>query len=312
MIIRLHVLPAVALLLLLGGRVGADSQDPPVFSASAELVVLHVNVQDRQGGFLTDLPAEAFAVFEDGQPQEIDLFANQDTPVTTGLLIDNSISMRESRALVIAAAVEFARASHERDDIFAIAFNENVTPVLPPASPFTSDPVVLGNALTRSIVARGQTALFDAVTAGLAYAERGAQQRRVLVVISDGGDNASSATFEQVIRGVQASNVTIYTVTLADPLDRDADPDRMARLAEASGGETYTPRNQRQVAGVLQEIARDIRHTYTIGYSPARAPDDTFRKVRVIVSPPNDERLIVRTRGGYMAERRTAREHREP
>jgi VWFA-related protein len=274
-----------------------------VFSATADLVVLHVNVQDRDGGFVSDLPADAFAIFEDGTPQQIDLFVNQDSPVSTGLLIDNSISMREARDLVITAAIEFVRAGHERDELFALAFNERVAPVLPPDAPFTNDPATLGGALTRAIVARGRTALFDAIMAGLAYAGRGSHPRRVLVIISDGGDNASSTSFDDVIRAVQASNVTIYTVALVDPLDRDANPGRMARLAEVSGGETFRPRSPRQVVGVLQEIARDIRQTYTLGYSPARPADGAFRRVRVIVTPPDDERLVVRTRGGYLAEK---------
>jgi VWFA-related protein len=240
-------------------------------------------------------------VLEDLRPQAIGLFVNEDTPVTTGLLIDNSISMRENRDLVIAAAVGFAQAGHERDQIFALAFNEFVAPVLQADAPFTGDAVVLEHALKRSISARGKTALFDAVISGLAYAARGTHPRKVLVVISDGGDNASEATFDAVIRHAQTSNATIYTVTLDDPLDPGANPARMAELARVSGGEAFRPRSRNEVARVLQQIATDIRHTYTLGYTPARPPDGTFRSVRVIVSPPERQRVIVRTRGGYLA-----------
>jgi Ca-activated chloride channel homolog len=294
------VLPAVGA--LLWGAVGVARQDP-TFTSRAELVVLYVNVRDRSGGFVTGLPAKAFAVLEDLRPQHLSLFVNEDTPVTTGLLIDNSISMRANHELVIAAAVEFAQSSHERDEIFALAFNEDVRPVLGAEAPFTNRPDVLKAALTTAISARGRTAFFDAVVSGLAYATRGTHPRRVLIVIGDGGDNASTATFADTIRQAQASNTTIYTVTLADPLDPDANPGRMAQLATLSGGETFKPRSRHEVASVLQRIARDIRHTYTLGYSPTKALDNTFRRLRVIVTPPEGQRLVVRTRGGYLAAR---------
>jgi VWFA-related protein len=283
----------------------AQSSQPPTFTSSADLVVLHVSVQDRDGGYVSDLSQDAFAIFEDGLPQTIAQFVNQDTPVTVGLLIDNSISMRESRELVIAAAAEFADAGHPNDERFALAFNEHVVPVLPESAPFTSDTAVLRSALGRAIIARGRTALFDALVAGLSYAERGAHQRRVLVAISDGGDNASETTFDHAIRRAQASNVVLYTVTLVDPLDREANPARMERLAEATGGLNYRPRSRTQVSAMLQRIARDIRHIYTLGYTPRHAPDGQFHTVRVVVQSPDRRRLVVRTREGYLAVPRT-------
>ncbi len=298
---RFPVIIVMSLLAAPGGHAQAVAQDRPSFSATTDLVVLHVNVQNKDGGFVTGLPREAFAVFEDGRPQPITQFMQQDTPVTVGLLIDNSISMRENRELVIAAAVQFAEAGHERDRIFALVFNETVTPALPATEPFTDDSVVLKAALTRSIIARGRTAFYDAVVEGLDYAGRGEHPRKVLVVIGDGGDNESRASFDEMIRKAQSSNVVIYTVALVDPLDREAKPDRLARLASVTGGETFAPKTTAAVAGVLQQVATDIRHTYTLGYAPARPADDTFRRVRVIVSSPRQERLTVRTRGGYMA-----------
>jgi Ca-activated chloride channel homolog len=297
----LFIAVLVALVVALGRDPHASLQDQPTFSTATDLVVLHVNVQNRDGGFVTDLQRDAFAVFEDGRPQVISQFMRQDSPVTVGLVIDNSISMRENRDLVIAAAVQFAQAGHEGDRIFALLFNETVTPALAAAQPFTGDPAVLEEALSRSIIARGRTAFFDAVLEGLAYVSRGEHPRKVLVVIGDGGDNESDATLADMIRKAQASNVVIYTVALVDPVDREAKPERLARLAEVTGGETFAPRTTRAVGAVLQRIASDIRHTYTIGYASTRPPDDSFRRVRVIVSPPGKERLTVRTRGGYMA-----------
>jgi VWFA-related protein len=295
------------ILTIIGSTVGLARQHA-TFGTTSELVVLHVNVRDREGGFVTDLPQRAFSVFEDLRPQTLRLFVDDDTPVTVGLLIDNSISMRESRELVVAAAGAFARSGHAEDEIFALAFNEHVAPVLPPTAPFTSDATILAAALHDAISARGKTAFFDATIAGLAYAERGRHPRKVLVVISDGGDNASATTFDAVVTRAQESNATIYTVVLADPLDPEANPGRMATLARISGGETFTPRSAREISGVLQAIARDIRHTYTLGYTPDKAPDGTFRRVRVIVTPSDGRRLVVRTREGYLAARPTGDE----
>lgn len=282
------------------------SQDvsPPTFTSRAELVVLHVNVRRADGGFVSALPRDAFTVLEDGQPQPVELFLEQDTPVTVGLVVDNSISMHANRELVVAAAGEFARAGHERDARFAIVFNERVTSALPPARPFTADAQTLEQALMLSITARGRTAFFDAVVQGLAYTERGEHPRRVLVVIGDGGDNESAVTYAQMLRRAQAANVVVYTVTLADPLDREARPERMKELAAVTGGEPFLPRSRTDVSRVLRQIADDIRHTYTLAYAPTRPADDTLRRVRVIVSPPARQRLTVRTRTAYFAESR--------
>jgi len=277
---------------------------PPAFTTGADLVVLHVNVQRADGGFVSALSRDAFAVFEDGKPESVELFLEQDTPVTVGLVVDNSISMRANRELVVAAVGEFARAGHPRDARFALVFNEHVTPALPPFRPFTADAAILEQALTRSITARGRTAFFDAVVQGLAYAERGEHPRRILVVIGDGGDNESAATYAQMLRRAQAANVVVYTVTLADPLDTEASPERMKELATLTGGESFRPKSRPDVSRVLQQIAADIRHTYTIAYSPTRPADDTLRRVRVVVSPPARERLVVRTRTGYFAQTR--------
>jgi VWFA-related protein len=278
------------------------SPPAPAFRSTTDLVVLHVSVLGRGRGFVSDLPDTAFAVFEDGRPQPVSLFLEQDTPVTVGLLIDNSISMRQNTDLVIAGAIEFARAGHERDDVFALVFNESVRSALPQSAPFTSNPAVLGAALTRAIVARGRTAFFDAVIEGLAYADRGEHARQVLVIIGDGGDNESRVTFDDMLRRAQASNAMIYTVSLVDPLDREAKPERMEQLAAATGGAAFRPRSRHEVSGVLERVAADIRQTYTIGYTSDRPADDTFRRVRVVVTPPDRSQVTVRTRTGYLAQ----------
>jgi Ca-activated chloride channel family protein len=294
----------LVVLLLTCGISAGQGQERPVFSADSELVVLHVTVKDRRGAFVAGLPPQAFGVIEDGRAQTVRVFTDTDTPATVGLLVDSSASMHANRALIIAGATAFAEASQPGDEFFALTFNEDVHAVLPPAAPFTGDSRVLRAALERGIAARGQTALYDAISAGLDYLERGSRERKVLILVSDGSDNASRrATRERVIRKAQASNAVIYTVAVVDHVgSRDGNPSLLRELAQTSGGEAYRPREPRMIADVLREIARSIRHTYTVGYvSTNTAHDGAFRGVRVVVTAPPGRPLVARTRAGYLA-----------
>jgi VWFA-related protein len=144
--------------------------------------------------------------------------------------------------------------------------------------------------------------MYDAIRSGLTYVAKGSHPRRVLVLVGDGGDNASTATYDQVLKEAQASNAAIYTVGVIDPLERESDPGLMKRLARATGGASYFPRHVTEVEDVLREIARDIRHSYTLGYvssNPAR--DGGFRRIHVSVSDPIRRTLVVRARDGYRA-----------
>lgn len=285
------------------GRPAQPIQDQaPVFSSSAELVVVHVTVTDRRGAYVTSLSRDAFRIVEDGTPQRIDLFTGEDSPVTVGLLVDTSGSMREGRERVIAAATAFAEGSHPNDEIFGLAFNEHVRAALPASTPFTNDPNVFRVALTAAMGAQGRTAMYDAIRSGLTYVAKGSHPRRVLVLVGDGGDNASRATFDQVLKEAQASNAAIYTVGVIDPLEREADPGLLKRLARATGGASYFPRHVNEVEDVLREIARDIRHSYTLAYVSSNSTrDGGFRRIRVIVSDPARRSLVVRARDGYRA-----------
>jgi Ca-activated chloride channel family protein len=280
-----------------------STQDHPLFSVESDLVVLHATVKDRKGRYVTGLSKDAFTVFEGGQPQDTTFFSGEDAPVTVGLLIDSSGSMHPNRDLAIAAATAFVETSNSQDEVFALAFNDSVTAALPRFAPFTSDPEMLRTALGRAIAAHGRTALYDAIAEGVAYAQTGKYERKVLVVVSDGGDNASRATFAHILTMTQSSNVVIYTVALVDPLEEDADPRRLKQLARASGGEAFRPTDARQVTSVLQNIARDIRNMYTIGYVPPRtSPDGTFRRIRLVSHSRDGRTLDVRTRTGYLVE----------
>jgi VWFA-related protein len=184
--------------------------------------------------------------------------------------------------------------------MFALTFNERVRAALPPTAPFTTDASTLRTAMAGALLTWGRTALYDAISAGLAYVAHGRHEVRVLVIVSDGGDNASSATFEEVLSATQVSNTVIYSIAVADPVERDASPKRLKQLAEVSGGDAFKPRTIAGVGDVLRNIARDIRNTYTIGYAPADTTrDGRFRRIQVLVKTPAGQALRVRTRQGY-------------
>ena len=289
-------------MLWLPARVTSQGEQAPTFSATSEVVVLHVTVRDRKGAYVGGLTQDAFNVIEDGRAQTVRLFTDTDTPATIGLLIDSSGSMYQHRALTIAGAAAFAEASHPQDEIFALAFNEHVSPVLPAGAPFTSDSRVLRGALELGIGSRGRTALYDAISGGVDYLALGSRERKVLVVLSDGGDNASRTTMDEAVQKAQASNAVIYTIALIDPDSRDANPRLLKDLSRASGGEAFRPDDSEGIGKALSQIAGDIRHTYTIGYSSTNtARDGAFRSVRVVVTAPPGRPLVVRSRTGYRA-----------
>lgn len=298
--------PACLILLasLLWYAARAATQEPQpgraVFSSRADLVVLHVSVVDRKAGLVSGLPRESFTVYEDGQPQRIAFFSNEDSPATVGLVIDSSMSMRRKRDALIAAGVAFAQSTHPKDEIFSVHFNERVWFGLGPEQAFTSNPAQLRAALSTS-TARGRTALFDALMAALQHVERGTSDKKALIVISDGGDNASRATFGEVLDTVNQSDAMIYTVCLTDEYDGDADPDKLEKLSKASGAMPFRPRDVNEVARILERVARDIHSGYTIGYVPAGSASGR-RTITVEVAAPDRGRLSVRARSEYGTE----------
>ncbi len=278
-------------------------QPAPNFSAESQVVVLHVAVRDGKS-YVNGLEQHAFRVFEDKQRQPIRFFSSQDAPVTVGLLIDSSGSMAPNREMVIAASLGFAKTSNPQDEMFVLGFNERLSRPLPPDSPFTSDISTLRTALVRAITARGQTAIYDAINEGLKDVGKGQFDRQVLVVVSDGGDNASSTTRAQVLANAQASNAVIYTVALVDPLDTEADPGFLSQLSELSGGQAFRPKSIAEVGDVLQQIAHDIRNMYTLGYVPPASVSsrkEELRRVSVDAVSPTGRKLKVRTRRAYMS-----------
>ena len=265
--------------------------------------MLPVAVKDKQGKFVADLTTDQFAVFDNGRRIPIELFTNEDTPVTVGLVVDASGSMRGKIGEVVAATLAFARASNPDDELFVVRFNDDVQNVVADV-PFllASDVRRLERAMT-ALRPDGRTALYDGVTAALEQLVRGSRARKVLIVISDGGDNASAATLDRALKQARDSNAAIYTVGIYDEADIDRNPRVLKALAETTGGERYLPRSPGDLLRVCNQIAHEIRTGYTIGYVPPDH-DGAYHRVRVVVDA-RPRKLTVRTRPGYFASGRT-------
>lgn len=285
---------------VLSSSPGSSSQEPAFTSSSSELVVLPVVVTDKQGRYVSDLPGTQFTVYDNGRRVPVELFTNQDTPVTVGLIIDASSSMRAKLGEVIAASLTFARSSNPEDEIFAFRFNDDVQTLVPDRRFLMARDLGALESAVRAVRADGRTALYDALMAGLDHLASGSRPRKVLVVVSDGGDNASDATLERVRARARDSNAAIYTIGLFDDDDVDKNPGVLKSLARATGGERYLPRTPGELLSACEQIAREIRGGYTIGYVPP-ARDGAYHRVKVEIERSPSRKLSVRTRPGYFA-----------
>jgi VWFA-related protein len=240
------------------------------------------------------------------------MFSADEVPATVGFLIDNSNSMRPNRERVIASAVSFAKNSHPLDEIFVLTFNETVRRAWGPAIVENMNGDAFARTMNEQIVARGMTAIYDGILGGLDLLTHANHTRQVLIVASDGDDNASRAKVDEVLKRVHDSDATVYTVTLLDRLVRGGNPGLMKRLARATGGEYYAPRDVDDVPEAFEKIAKDIRSAYTIAYIPtaggAGAAERRRRTVRVYVRAPDGRVLNVRTRDGYFEKSREDRQ----
>jgi Ca-activated chloride channel family protein len=291
----------VALVLLCAAAVAAQqpSVAPSFRTRSSELVVLPVTVVDRSGRFVADLPRERFAVYDNNRPQTVAFFSNEDTPVSIAVVIDDSGSMRQKLGQVVAATMTFAKTSHPEDQLFAIDFNDSVRDLLNGRSVAAADAGGLEQALRR-LVAEGRTALYDALMFAMDRLETAPFTRKVLVVMSDGGDNASRATLEEVLDRARRSSVTIYTIGLFDRGAPDTNPGVLKDLATTTGGERFLPASPGPLVQACLQIAREIRSSYTIAFEPPDR-DGRFHSVRVALGGPEGRQLRIRTRPGYFA-----------
>jgi Ca-activated chloride channel family protein len=298
------------LLISLGGH--GESQASPAgeghdegpyrIAVNVHLVVLNATVRDHKGRqFVSDLRQQDFEVYEDGVRQSIQLFRHEDIPVTVGLVIDHSGSMRSKLPDVIGAARTFVQTSNPQDRLFVVNFNEKVTLGLPAAISFTNRSEELERAISGS-PAIGMTALYDAVAKALQRLQASDLDKKALLVISDGGDNASKDSLARLLKMAEQSSALIYAIGIFDEEDPDKNPGVLNRLARVTGGQAFFPKRLIEVVDVCERIAREIRHQYTLGYVSSNAPKPgVFRSIKVVAHGPEDGKLAVRARSGYIA-----------
>ena len=297
-------LTLVAVISLLAGPPVLARQGPGegqlTIAVGVDLVVFNVTVNDGRGRHVPGLKQGDFRISEDNRVQDVTFFSADDVPATVGLIIDNSGSMFDKRAEVARAALAFVGASHVDDELFVVNFNEKVYLGLPPSIPFTSNVEQLRWALLAAPM--GLTALYDALAVGIEHLNMGTRERKALVVLSDGGDNASQRRLDEVLHIARRSSATIYTIGIYDDHDLDRNPRVLRRVAGLSGGRAYFPRALTDLDQLWRDIADGIRSQYTIGYhssNPTR--DGTFRKVKITASRNRGRGLRVTTRDGYFA-----------
>jgi Ca-activated chloride channel family protein len=277
----------------------APQDDLPLYRLDARLVLLHASVVDKNGKLLTNIPQSAFKIQEDGVEQPLKLFRREDVPVSMGIIIDNSGSMNGKRARVAAAALELVKQSNPDDEVFIVNFNDDthIDQVL------TNDVKKLQAGLAR-MESRGGTAMRDALSTSIDYVKKnGKKDKKVLVVITDGNDNSSNISLEQVLRKSRDSEVLIYAIgLLSEEEARDARAAKKAlkTLTEAAGGMDYYPKNLSDVQEITPRVAREIRNQYILGYTSSNQTlDGSFRQIKVTVN--GFGRPTVRTRNGYYA-----------
>jgi VWFA-related protein len=282
-----------------GGQVVAGANGTYTLKTNVQEVLLHATVVDQHQRLVTGLNKNDFAVYEDGQPQSITRFSREDIPVSIGILVDNSGSMRDKRQAVNSAALDLVRASNPEDEVFVVNFSDEAII----DTDLTSDIAKMREGL-QQIDSRGGTALYDAVVASADYlAKKGRREKKVLLVVTDGEDNASTDTLEQAVRRVQDENgPVIYSIGILGGEREKRAKRALEQLALQTGGVAFFPRDLGEVDTISKAVARDIRTQYSIWYRPTRPQEQGgYRQVKVDVHAPGYNKLVVRTRSGYYA-----------
>ena len=316
LILGMCVCAAMALALAGAGLRAAPARQAPVSSAAAPgqgyrlktdvgLVVLYASVLDERGNFVPSLQENNFRVYEDKVEQKLSVFRREDVPVSLGLIVDNSGSMRDKREKVNAAALTFVETSNPQDEVFVVNFNDEF--FLDLDKDFTSDVRELREALER-VDSRGGTAMYAALVGSMDHLKKATHDKKALLVITDGEDNASGhITLQTAVEEARKSGTLIYAVGLLNEEEkraaRHAKKD-LTTLATETGGAAFFPNSLEEVQSLCTVIARDIRNQYVLAYYPSNmARDGSFRMVHVeLVNPPRaNGKLSVRTRLGYYA-----------
>lgn len=272
-----------------------------VFRKKVEEVVLHAVVVDGQNELISNLDKNSFRVYEDSKPEEITSFYQEHVPVALGILIDNSGSMRPKRPSVNQAALNLVRSSNPQDEVFVVNFGEQYYL----DQDFTSDVAKLQTALER-VETRGSTALYDAIVASAAHMKQGSiLQKRILLVVTDGADNASQESLEEAIQQLQQKDgPVVYVIALlANGRNASSTTRSLESLSQSTGGTAFFPKEVSQVDSITRSIASAIRNQYVIGYkSSSTATGHTYHAIQVDAFDPGRRKLRVRTRTGYYSD----------
>jgi len=293
-------------------------QDVPLdtIKIDTNLVVLRVAVSDQQGRAAINLKQDAFKVFEDGVEQPVSFFSAEESAVSWALVLDRSGSMMDMMSDVYDAALHVIDEGSSRDETFIVTFNKRSELVMD----FTSDRHRLENSIL-GLKAEGETALFDAVQYALDRLQRGKHRKRVLVVVTDGEDNASRLKFRELIERAEEEETMIYTVGMFGEMGRglallgmlrDNREGRaeLKKLAEVTGGSSHFPNDVDQCRTVMREIAREVGQQYSLGYYPLnKERDGNWRRIKVAINRNrNSPQLVARTRSGYYARKEQSAE----
>lgn len=268
------------------------------FAVSTPMVTLSAAVRDSHGRLVPGLTRDNFRLFDEGQPQTLRYFTNEDVPATVGLVVDTSQCMRPIWDKVRQAALAFIETSHPEDEFFIVFFNDRPSFALPADQPFTRHVSLLRAALGRTHPIEGRTALYDAVIAALDHLRQGRWDKKALVLFSDGSDNASTASREDALKAIEASAVTIYAIGYADELDEDQDLGVLRQLTEPSGGGSYWSPTPGRLVDYCRQISGEFRQRYLLGYDPPDGQPGSFRKIRLEASAAG-RTLNVQARPGY-------------
>jgi Ca-activated chloride channel homolog len=277
---------------------------------NVDLVVVHTTILDKNGHFVSGLKKENFKLFEDGIGQNVSTFSQEDVPISMGIILDTSGSMRSKIDLVTKAALAFIRASNPEDQVFLVGFNDQVELL----EDYTSDLDTISDAL-ENIVVTGGTALYDAIYLGVQKAQGGTKPKKAIVVITDGEDRDSYYKLDELVAKVQESDVAIYCVGFLNEIPEkglfgrwsksvpEKAHDALLRISEETGGKAFFPKKLPEISGIIAEIAQELRNQYSVGYiSSNSSRDGSYRKLRIGLEPANLGTVNhVRYRRGYFA-----------
>jgi VWFA-related protein len=281
---------------------------------SVDLVVVHTTVLDKNGHFVSGLKQQNFSLYEDGIAQNISLFSQEDVPISMGIVLDTSGSMRSKIEMVNKAALAFIKASNPDDEIFLIGFNDEAELL----EDYTNDVDAITDALD-NIIVTGGTALYDATYLGVQKAQTGEKPKKALVVITDGEDRDSYYKLEELIEKVQESDVQVYTVGFLNEIpDKglfgrwsksvpEKARDALQRISEETGAKPFFPKKVSEMSAIVSEIAYELRNQYSIGYvSSNSSKDGSYRRIKIGLDKETAPGHLVRYRKGYFSPKATS------